>query len=196
MKLILIFTSLLLGGCATSHLWSHQPSYEETVIGFYLVQDKYEVVAVGKKYNYLFKVKPEMYEAFKISHKYDFSLSFENFRSMFDNRISGRFTLSIDKTELSESELKNFRDLGFMGVLNPIGLKRFISGTRYQASGIMPMTQFYDGYKVSIKEPNAGLLYAGKATITPLTLAVDTLILIPIALAVIVFDLDISGTQN
>ena len=67
---------------------------------------------------------------------------------------------------------------------------------RYQAGGTEAMRQFDKGYKVQIKEPNEGLLYAGKAAISPLTLAIDTLVLVPIVLTIIVFDIDVSGTRN
>ncbi len=205
MKLILILTSVLLAGCATSKMWSHAPVYDETIVGFYLVEGKHEVVAVGKKYNYLFKVKPEMYKAFQISSEYDFSLSFDQFKIYFDNRISGRFSLRADKSKLSESKRVSLEQLGFgsngTGIIESRGkdiimLSRYISGTRYKADSSIPMTQFENGYKVAIKGKNEGLLYAGKAVITPLTLAIDTLVLIPIVLSIVVFDLDVSGTRH
>lgn len=200
MKLILILTSVLLSACVTSKMWNHSPVYDETIVGFYLVEGKHDVVAVGKKYNYLFKVKPEMYEAFRISSEYDFSLSFDQFKISFDNRITGRFALRADKSVLSESKKEPLKQLGFSvngsGSRDSIMLSRHMSGTRYKADSNMPMTQFERGYKVAIKGQNEGLLYAGKAVVTPLTLAIDTHILIPVALSIVLFDIDVSGTRH
>jgi len=188
MKLPIALCILLLSGCATNNLWKDRSTYDETVIGFYLVEGKHEVVAVGKKYNYLFRVEPEMYEAFKLGSEIEFTLHFKDFKMKTTrNYIRGDFKLTAVKAALSESELKKLEDLGFLHGLydKEIRLEDYISGHRHEGGGILPINEFEQGHDVTIQIPDPAIFSVGKAVLTPYTLAIDTLILIPIIVAVI-----------
>jgi hypothetical protein len=195
--IVIIICSFLLTAC-TSNLWEKKSSYEETVLGFYLIENKREVLVVGEKYSYVFEVNSDMYQAFKLSSRIDFGLQFNYFKMSENNKTSGSVDLYVNKDKLSGSDIKILKGLNFTSTKtdsNTLELDGLIYGTRYTGEGNLPITTFEKGYKVSIAIPDSVLLHTGKVVATPVTLAFDVLVLTPIAFTGLMF-LAATGTFN
>ena len=179
---------LSINGCTTHSLWYSKDSYLETILGFYLVDGKNELLAMGEKFSYKFEIKPHIHNAIQLSGEMDYELRLTHFSLNEMNEISGGVALSVHKDTISDSQIMSLEKLGFKSISldTVLELETLIQGVRYRGEGKPPAIEFENGYDVVVEIPDTYLLKTGKAIATPFTLVFDTLVLTPIVLTVVV----------
>ncbi|PNI00288.1 hypothetical protein C1N32_21600 [Vibrio diazotrophicus] len=183
----LLVVLLLLTGCTRS-LWEYNEKYYETLLGFYLVEGEHKVLAVGEKYSYMLELKPNMYDALKLSREVDFSLRLRKFSIDDDNRISGLVKLTTQVSSISQENVSYLNTLGFQeGVSSSyISDEWQLHGERYLGSDSYPMVTLEKGVTVAIGYQGDKFDVAGRIIATPVTLAFDTLVLTPLMVGVVI----------
>lgn len=195
-KVFLIAFTFLMTSCSTLGLWNYRDRYYEDIKGFYLVQGKYEVLALGSLYSYKFEIDQRLYDVFKTSKKIDFELEFDSFSVSYENNVDGRFSLSVDKDNLSESEVNVLVSFGFeQKQFNKSKLELYvnISGVRYIGEGTPPITVFEKPYRVQVTLPDNNVMKTAKVVATPAVLVFDLYVMLPIYIG-IVFVYSLNGS--
>ena len=182
MRFIYLLCVFVLTGCSMA-LDEKTSSYEETVIGFYLVNDKNEVFIQGKKYNYLFTVSENLYSALTLNSEINLQVNFSSFSIDEENAINGGVKLYIKREGLSGSNAKFVENLGFeTHPLYPKGsfeLYEKVFGTIYKSDNTLPLSQTSKEYLVSIKTPDSALLKTSKLVGAPFAITFDVLVVVP-----------------
>lgn len=177
MKRIICFVIvLILSSCGLTERMLERPQYREEIRQFSLTEDGKNILAVGKKYHYVFQVNNNLNNILNWKYKNLLTPKFGKFSIEDDNEgINGRYRLIVKKEQLPTSEhdwlLRNgFQDKKFDGFV----YNDTILGRRYEKKQEIKLyNEYKEPYILYISENPSVISKTLKITATPITLAAD-----------------------
>ncbi|WP_038881873.1 MULTISPECIES: hypothetical protein [Vibrio] len=179
MKTLLLFIALFLSGCTTA-LWA--PEYKQEMIdGFYVKSDSGELFVTASSSAYLFKINKNLGEALTLSREVDFFPSFNDFELRKDNTIVGTVSLTLLSDEPTLELESQLLSLGFRkdALLKKFRLTEKVTGKRFIVEGDLPLDKLETSQRISIAQPSTFSEAAGKIVVTPATIIIDSVVVVP-----------------
>ena len=179
------FMLIMIISCSscTAKLWDRDV-YQETIHSIYIDESGESFVVLGEEFHYIFQSNDELINILKASSSIILHPTFRSFSLSDDNSVSGSFDLYAYRNELFFEGIEKLKSLGFDS--NPyhnhetLSYKNVsIKGVRYKGNPDLDFGRnLRKPYKVNIKLPNSSSAaeLAGKAFITPVTVAADAVI--------------------
>jgi len=196
-KFMVILSSLVLflttTGCLTKRFYESdhaQRTYHEKVDSFLITEDGSTLVVLGEKYHYIFEASPNLKKVLLGSFRPMVVAHFPDFYVTTDNKITGNYTLYLDKDAPEEQRKSaieagfidnNKSDLSFFAHISELSLSGHLEGTRYSAEGFPVIAQKYKfniPYYVDITEEQSATKLAGKILITPILVLADGVLIL------------------
>lgn len=173
-------------GC-TNQVWS--PAYkEESIVGFYVVPERNELLVSGKDSGYIFPIGEEFEEILILSMKISFEPILKDFILEKNNTVSGVVTLMASEKNISQEEESRLYQLGFKKstfIRDVIECSVKIKGYRYSLEGDMPLKKFAKPYSLRVAQPDSGFDVARKIVSTPGAVVIDAAVVLPSALLLV-----------
>lgn len=171
--IVLIFLS----GCTTSKLWD-TPAYNERVTGFFGVKDKNLLIVEGDKYSYVFEANQQFKDVLTASRIHAFIPKYKKFKLDVDGNVTGTLSLvsyrTADINELTRLAFTKNKD-------GDMQIDFELKGKRYIVEGSFPFEKLGDRHYVSVETPESNIIAtAGKIVVTPATVTIDALMVIPV----------------
>ena len=169
---LVLLLSLSAAAC-TRVLW--ESSYTDHVRGFLVAPEKHYVLVVGDEYLYAFSVQQEFEKTLLLSRRLAFKPWFNFFQIDAKGAISGEVSLDIPIANLSEADNRELFSLGFRmtGDKKTYRQSTNLKGLRFTPQEKMAFQEVKSAPAVEIAKPNSGVEAAGKAILTPATIALD-----------------------
>jgi len=191
-QIIPLFLSvLMLSSCVTKDMWK-ESSYNETIKSFLMTDSGEKLVVISKNYHYIFTLSNDLKHILLSSKRELLKPSFYHFRVDNNDNISGKYILNYFNK--SKNQAKEFQSLGFKNKKlqnKESSLYTFqgkLQGKRYLANKVISSSQtFNKDYHVRIKEETSIISKIGKTLATPVTAAVDGVLIIGGAVLVSIF---------
>jgi hypothetical protein len=172
---LFLIISVFLSGC-TSQLWQ-APSYDEKITGFFGVKEKELVIVAGQKYSYVFEASVKFKAVLTESRTNEFNPIYRKFRLDKNNNVTGHLSLVSYKS----TDKQKLRELGFVeDKYGNMEINFQLKGKRYEVEGEYPFEKLEDDHYVLVETPENGIAKAGKIVVTPVTIAIDVLAVVPV----------------
>ena len=168
-----------LSGC-TEALYRRM-EYKEEVSSVLFTEDMKKIVIIGKDYHYIFDAPEALVRSLRSNLHARMHASFYPFDVHTDQRITGKLSLLIDE-DLSAEEVEEAIGLGFKPrVESGYVLHMELSGIRYDSGGIQataPSQRLNRTYTITVSVDHTAMGYAGRALLTPVTVAADGAVIV------------------
>lgn len=166
-----------LGGCVTFKLIEPE-KYDEQVSSLLISQDGKRIIIMTKQYHYIFDAPSTVVASVKSDYRAAITASFSDFDVNADREISGRVSLYIAKPnqETLQAAIKDGYTKTEYGLIFDSRLK----GLRYPAGDVFPAQsyQLNKSYVISVTAEKSKAQKARNLLISPVTIAVDGVILL------------------
>ncbi|HEY9051537.1 MAG TPA: hypothetical protein VIQ03_08345, partial [Gammaproteobacteria bacterium] len=145
------------------------------------------LVVIGEKYHYIFQVDKNLVRIFKASRSISFAPIFFAFYVDKDNKVSGSFVLKVESATLTNDEMSLLTGLGFRDIkVSKNAELRYdaaIKGQRYVVSdSFNNIEKFEHTYQIKVFVPYSDDELAAKAVLSPVTVATDAMLVIPLGI--------------
>jgi len=168
-----------LSGC-TEALY-RKTEYKEVVSSVLFTEDMKKIVIIGKDYHYIFDAPEALMRSLRSNLHARMHASFYPFDVHTDQSITGKLSLLIDE-DLSAEEVEEAIGLGFKPrVESGYVLHMELSGIRYDSGGIQataPSQRLNKTYTITVSVDHTAMGYAGRALLTPVTVAADGAVIV------------------
>lgn len=175
-----------LSGCVTPKLFEPRV-YREKVSSVLVSEDNQKLVIFTKDFHYIFDLPAELATVLKGSLHRHVKANIFQFQLDANGHITGNYRLLLSETA-SEEEKQTAYAIGFSR--KNAQMDGTLSGMRYDANGVQPPAtlQLNQEYEVAIREERSAGNKAGRALLTPVTVAADgVLVLAAVPLSILLF---------
>lgn len=163
----LLFTLILLSGCATKALWKENTSYNDKIQSFNLAKDK--LILIGRTYHYIFTVNDKLVNLLTLENNSTITFKPQNLEVNKDNSITGSLYIQYD--EENYKYLNSLADKPFTDERN---FSQEIKGTRYlPKKDFHIQSQFPKAYIIEIQRNWNPDSTSYKILVSPITLTND-----------------------
>jgi RNase P/RNase MRP subunit p29 len=178
-KAVSILIIAPLSGCITGSMHkSNRNYYNENILSILATKDKSTIVIVGRDHHYVVSSTENLVSILTSSLHKNIKAKLSLFEVDTDNSFKGTIELSVYVTE--PSDIEETKRLGFVNKFNRIKKEIEIKGKRYAAGNFSSeqKIQLNEKYTIRVSEPEGVAKKAMKIAVTPLTVAVDGVLLI------------------
>lgn len=169
-----------MAGCATSALFKPH-EYVEPISAVLLTADGRQLAVLSENYHYIFDAPETVTSTLRSEFRQYVEATFQTFFVDASGRVSGEYELRISRSA-PDNQKTSAIAAGFKATSRGDAVfSGELSGTRYSANGIQPTSttqRLNKEYKIYVHAPQSTGEKAAKMLLTPITVAVDGVLVI------------------